>query len=291
MSPIEIVENDWTPSIDGVVDSYKAWLAVKSPEHLRAFVERMKAEPQAARAEAVTFGVLRQQSLRPRPAEIVGKGGVDFLCEPEKKPPLAVEVTTLLIENVEKASGLPHPLSSNGGAIGFGQITTQLMREAVQKAGQMADYPTARVLILATEHSGASLLMNAHSASELVTGTTAFRVRIGDVKAEPEIVASLKSSVFFRMAKDTPEIEPARRSISAILLMSIDGEQAHVTGILHPDPVQALDVEAFPNVDFVRLRQWPIPVGGKFGIEWIGPAPSQTSMLHFPVGLQDADLR
>jgi hypothetical protein len=283
-------DGDLTPSIDRVVETYMEWLDVKAPDQVVAFIDRLSDVPEAARAEAVTFNMLRQRGLRPRPGEVLGIGGVDFLCEPERKDHIVVEVTTLLTENVTRASGLAHPMRTDG-AFGFGQITTQLMREAIQKAPQMADYPMPRVLVLATEHDGADLLMNAHSASELLTGTTAFRLRIGDVEAKPEVITTLKNSVFFRAANDKPEIEPARRSISAILLMSINSETGHIIGILHPDPARPLDPDTFEGVHFARLREWPITPGGRFGIEWVGPAPSPKAFMHFPIKLGDDELR
>jgi hypothetical protein len=133
--------------------------------------------------------------------------------------------------------------------------------------------------------------MNAYAASEVLTGTTAFQVRIGDVEAKPEVVASLKNSVFFRAARDRPEIEPARRSISAILLLQIDPDGGAIIGILHPEPAQPLDPNTFARIHFVRLREWPIQAGGRFGVEWIGPAPSPTSYPHFPIRFEDDELR
>jgi hypothetical protein len=98
MNPHELVkfddDFDLTPSIDRVVESYKSWLEVKSPSHLQGFAGRLREQPEAARAEAVTFAILRQRGLRPRVGEVIGKGGVDFLCEPDRKPPVAVEVTS-----------------------------------------------------------------------------------------------------------------------------------------------------------------------------------------------------
>jgi len=82
-------------------------------------------------------------------------------------------VTVLRSEAVTVASGVTSPLQ-DGAARGFSQITTKLMQEAVNKAGQMSGYSMPRVLVIATEHEGASLLMGTHSAEELLTGTTAF---------------------------------------------------------------------------------------------------------------------
>jgi hypothetical protein len=136
---IVTIDDDLTPSIERVVSTYLDWLSVKAPDQVEAFKQRLAAEPQAARSEAVMFNILRQNRLNPRPAEIVGQGGVDFICEPTRKQPVVVEVTTLLIENVTKASGLQHPMPHGPGS--FGLITTKLLHEAINKAPQMADYP------------------------------------------------------------------------------------------------------------------------------------------------------
>src|SRR5262245_60198005 len=60
---------------------------------------------------------------------------------------------------------------------------------------------------------------------ELLTGTTMFQVRIGDVPADSRIVTHLRNSVFFRPTAEGT-IEPARQSISAILLLSISADRA-----------------------------------------------------------------
>ena len=161
------------------------------------------------------------------------------------------------------------------------------MYESVNKAKQMAGYQMARVLVLATTHEGAGLLMGAHAAEELLTGTTGFRVRIGDTDAKPEVFAALKNSVFFREKDGT--VEPARQSISAILLMGIHQDRASVIGVLHPEPAVPLDPSLLERVHFVRLRHWPIKE--RFGIEWIGPAPSPTTYVHMPKGLDDEDVK
>jgi hypothetical protein len=274
--------------LDQLVASYLTWLEVKAPEHLKSFKTRLNEDPEAAHAEAVTFGVLRTAGMRPKIGEVVGKGGVDFIAEPSDRPPFAVEVTTIRIETVTKASGLKHPLSEGFG--GFNQITGSLLREAVNKATQVANQQMPRVLVIATEHDGASLLMGTHSAEELLTGTTAFQIKIGDVEATPEVIAPLKNSVFFRMTKDQTGVEPARQSISAILLMTISRDGASILGILHPQPAVPFDPKMLDQIHFIRLRSWPI-AGNRFGIEWVGPPPSPTRYLHFPIELINVDLK
>jgi hypothetical protein len=178
--------DDW--SLDGVVKAYITWLEVKAPDHLKAFVKRLHDDPEAAHAEAVTFNMLRMAHKNPEPGEILGKGGVDFICKPSKESAFAVEVTVLQTAAVTQASGLASPMPS-GAAVGFSQITTKLMYEAVNKAPQLSGYKMPRLLVIATEHDAAALLMSAHSAEELLTGTTAFRVKVGDVEAKPEVIA------------------------------------------------------------------------------------------------------
>jgi hypothetical protein len=275
-----------TWSVKGVVAAYDGWLEVKAPGHRKAFLRRLKDDPEAAHAEAVTFNLLRMMQKNPHPGEVVGEGGVDFICTPKGHQEFAVEVTVLQSEAVTAASGLTSPLQ-NGAARGFSQITTKLMQEAVNKAGQMSGYSMPRVLVIATEHEGASLLMGAHSAEELLTGTTAFRVRIGDTEASPDVITTLKNSVFFR--EKNGSIEPARQSISAILLMQIREDGASVIGVMHPAAAIPLDPYTFERVHFVRLRHWPIK--DRFGIEWVGPPPSPTSFPHVPMGLADSDVR
>jgi len=132
-------------SIDGVVKSYIRWLDVRAPDHRLAFVQRLRNDPEAAHAEAVTFSVLRVKHKNPEPAEVVGTGGVDFLCHPRKRTAFVVEVTALSTAAVTAKSRLAGPLKGN--RVGsFSRITTSLMREAVNKASQMSNFPMPRVL-------------------------------------------------------------------------------------------------------------------------------------------------
>jgi hypothetical protein len=47
--------------IERIVESYLTWLEVKSPGHHVEFAARLRADPEAARAEAISFAFLRQQ--------------------------------------------------------------------------------------------------------------------------------------------------------------------------------------------------------------------------------------
>ena len=78
-------------SIDGVIESYRDWLQVKSPAHLPKFRKRLSSDREGAQAEAVTFALLRVKRMNPIPLEDVGTGGVDFKCAPNSSPEFVVE--------------------------------------------------------------------------------------------------------------------------------------------------------------------------------------------------------
>ena len=140
-----------------------------------------------------------------------------------------------------------------GVAVGFSQITTKLMSEAINKANQLSGYEMPRLLVIATEHQSADLVMGSRAAEEMLTGRTAISLRIGDVTLPAQVVASLKNSVFFRATDGA--IEPARQSISAILLMQIRHDGVFVIGVLHPEPRYRFNPATFDSVHFVRLRR------------------------------------
>lgn len=122
------------PPLDELVASYLRWMEVKAPEHLQAFKKRLAEDPEAAKSEAATFGMLRAAGFKPKIGEVIGQeGGGDFIVEHSSHPPFAVEVTTIRIDTVTKASGLAHQDSS--GWRGFQQITTSLLRESRREGG------------------------------------------------------------------------------------------------------------------------------------------------------------
>ena len=53
----EPLTNDY--SVEGIVKAYSVWLEVKATGHLKAFKGRLAKDPLAARAEALTFNLLR----------------------------------------------------------------------------------------------------------------------------------------------------------------------------------------------------------------------------------------
>lgn len=52
-------------SLDDVVRAYEEWLAIKSSGHSAGFEKRLKDDPEAARAEAAVFALLRAHNPGP----------------------------------------------------------------------------------------------------------------------------------------------------------------------------------------------------------------------------------
>lgn len=286
----------WTPAhdarlpgatIDEVTKSYSLFLEVCHPDHHKQFRERLAAAPDAAKAEAVIFSWLRQHRLEPRVGESPAEGGADFLCLPESKQSLLVEVTTLNRVAVERRSGWPDELSTR--AQSFGMITANLWSKARAKAPQLAEAEVPRVLVACLTHMGASALVGTLAAEWLMLSEPMIEVPLAERGgATPShSVTNLKNAAFFRLEGD--RIIAARRSISAILLIALWDDQLETVGLLHPDPAIPLDYTIFGDVPFLRV-EWPIQ-GGRLRTEWVVGRPNPSRSFHTTVTLTNAELR
>lgn len=281
-------EGDWF-SISDVVASYVNWLEVKAPAHSKTFRQRVEHEREAAEAEAIVFAVLHAKHKNPRPSEIIGIGGVDFHCRPLNEPEFVVEVTALKIDTVTRKSGLAGPLESNRVS-SFAMITGALLTEAIGKAAQMAKYKMPRILFIVSSHPDASLLLGSHGARELLTGTTSFTVPLSGSSADARVSTRLRDSVFMKQNRAGDGVEPARQSISAVMLVNVTANGANLIGVLHPEPAYAFEPRTFETVHFLKVVNWPIE-GDQLKVEWVGPEPGPTFMPHYPVRITDNELR
>lgn len=286
----------WTPghgailpgaTIDEVTKSYVLFLEVRHPDHHKQFRARLAADPDAAKAEAVIFSWFRRQRLEPQVGESPAEGGADFLCVPESKQSLLVEVTALNREAVERRSGWPDELSTR--AHSFGMITRNLWSKARAKATQLAEADVPRVLVVCLTHIGASALVGTLAAEWLMVSEPKIEVPLAErgELAPSRSVTDLKNAAFFRQEGD--RIIPVRRSISGILLIALWGDQMEAVGLLHPDPAVPLDYTIFGDVPFLRV-EWPI-LGGRIRAEWIVGHPNPSRSYHSTVTLTNAELR
>jgi len=278
--------------LDDVVRGYGQWLSVKEQGHLAAFQKRLQNDPEAARAEAAMFALLRSKQLDPHPAEDPGRGGVDFVCGPAAKPVL-VEVTIAQADAVVKKTGLPKKIGEDEQARAFSQITDLLKARAAKKAKQIGHPLAATIVAICLEHEWSDLLMGSLAARWLMTGEPKISVPLGDgAPQETKQVTHLRESAFFRFAPNG-SVEPCRRNISAILLGGLSASQTHVIGLLHPEPLVPLDYKPFFPIPFLVVENWPLRSGDQPVLKWRLPEvdPNPVSFLHQPPRLSERELR
>jgi len=254
--------------IDEVLKSYKTFLSVKYPPHLVELKKREVSNSDGVKLEAAMFSVARHYRLTPKISEIIGEGGVDFLCSSDKYKFL-LEVTHLDSASIEEKSGMANKLSTEGRAISM--ITNLLRSKASNKATQLSGHLVPRVLCIGASHIGSPIFMGKEAAEWLMTSDTKISVSIGKPNAEPKLITGLEKSVFFRF-DSKGKIEPCRQSISAILLVILDANSCLIKGLLHPAPAIPFDISLFPDIHFLKVANWPCSEG-QIITEWIIHCP------------------
>ncbi len=273
--------------LEELIDSYKLFLEIKYPKHFQSYCQRLKNQPESAKAEAITFSYLRSQFDSVQVAEDISTGGADFLCK-SKDAEFICEVTSLKTESVASQSGIENKINQNGSAGFFGMITHMLRTKASSKASQLSGHGFPRILLITCEHIASDILLGTHGAKTLLTSDTLIEVPIEKPNEHIDIVTDLKNSVFFRIKNGI--LESCRRSISAVLLFSIYADKSLVVGILHPDPEYKFSISLFPSIPFLRMRHWP-PKGDKIVTEWVIYKPRAKEIYHQKVELKDHELR
>ena len=274
-------------SITQIIESYKLFLEVKYRNHFQSYCHRLKNKPESAKAEAITFSILRSIFNSVLVAEDISTGGADFLCKMDGAEFIS-EVTCLQSEAVAAQSGWKNELPENGSAGSFSMITQMLRTKASSKAGQLSGHELPRILVVTSEHLAADVLLGPHGAETFLTSDTQIEVPIDKPIENVNIVTDLKNSVFFRYKNSS--IESCRRSISAILLLSIFADKSLVVGILHPDPEYKFPIKLLPSVPFLRMKEWP-PKNSIIETEWVVYKPKAKEFYHRTVEFKDEELR
>jgi len=267
-------------SINDVVDSYWIFLARNHYDaHLERFRRRLSSDAKAAaEAEAIVFSFLWSAKLSPDVFEDPSKGGPDFHCRPCKTEGFLVEVTSLESGAVARRSNLPETITGSGGGA-FGLITPLLRGKATAKATQFGNAPLPRVLAIACSHAFSGILMDRLAAENLLVSDYMISVPFREPSKPAIQVTDLRRSVFFHWDKFTGKIVPCRQSISALLLVAISGIQADVVGILHPEPSIAFAPALFPQVPYLKVKNWPV-VDERIELEWSIGGDGSATFLH-----------
>ena len=258
--------------VHDLVESYKSFLRANYPEHVKPYGTRLNNQPEGATAEAVVYAFLEANLDDVQVAEKMDVGGVDFKCKVGDAEFVA-EVTCLDAEAVASQSGLQR---KPGRAGTFRMITNLLRTKASGKAEQLANHNCPRILVITCQHPGSEVVLGIRGAEYLLTSNTKIAFDIGKDPGKVYLQTELDDSVFFRL--ENGHVESCRRSISAILLISLSGVSAFVTGILHPDPIYKFPIEYLPTVPFVRLQKWPLE-NNKIQTEWVTHKPPKQKFL------------
>ena len=272
-----------------IIESYKCFLEVKYPTHYKSYCTRLKNKPESAKAEAVTFSILRSNFDDVKLAEDISTGGADFFCS-SNDVKFIVEVTCIETESVVTQSGWKNkvPHTPNKTAFSFGMITHMLRTKVSSKAAQLSGYNLPRILIITSEHIGADFLLGPRAAEILLTSDTKIKVPIGKPIRKVGLATDLKDSVFFRFKNGS--LESCRRSISAILLISIFDDKSLIVGILHPDPQYIFPIMLLPSVPFLRMKRWP-PENNNIEIEWVINKPKTEVFYHRKITFKNEELK
>ena len=242
-------------TVNEIVEYYYRYLARNRDldVHFEQFKKRLKADSQAATAEAIIFSHLRAERLHPELFEDPANGGPDFRCH--STAPFLVEVTSLDSALVTKRSGLPATITGPGGGA-FGQITDRLLSEAKNKAPQLGRYPLPGVLAIVSDHAFSGMLLDRLAAEYLMTSAPQFNVPLGG--GPHYMTTDLKHAAFYRPlgvldASGTPIISPCRQSIAAILLVASYPREVQVVGLLHPEATYPFSPHWLSKIPFVQF--------------------------------------
>jgi hypothetical protein len=270
-----------------VIESYKTFLEVKYPANYERYCDRLKSDPESAKAEAVTFSFLRSNFGDVKVAEDISTGGADFFCKSNEFEFIA-EVTCLEAESVATQSGLKNEVPQDGSAGWFSMITHKLRTKASTKTRQLSGHDFPRILVITCEHFNSDVLLGPMGAESLLTSDTKIAVPIDKPIDKAGLITELKDSVFFKSRNG--ELESCRRSISAILLFSILADKSLIVGILHPDPNYEFPIRILPSVPFLKMKKWP-PENNLIETEWIINEPKAKEFYHQKVEFKDEELR
>lgn len=261
-------------SIEQVVDQHARHLQKtfgNRSSELKLFVDRLENDPEAARAEAVVFAWLYQTQKNPKLNELAGTGGMDFKCQSFIGGEFLVEVTSLGTDVICAKSGLSTDVTCLGGGA-YRKVTPELRLRVKDKLSQLGTGgQLPRILVIASEHPKATLVLDRSAAINLFVSDWKFCVPLSDPSAVFNFT-NLKDAVFFQPENENSlNLTPRYPSVSAILLVSIYVDRIRAVGLVHPEPRVKLPIEVLPEVPLVYLPSWPV-TDGKLTPRWTLPS-------------------
>lgn len=228
------------------------------------FVRTYTSDQQAGVAEAVAFTWLAQTGRRPERLEDPSFGGMDFVCRPRYLQPFAVEATSLGQAPLSNKTGWSNDLDNRGGS--FALPIEAIQARIRKKIPQLAKHPMPRVLAIVTSHVGADAFMSGETATHLLLGGYKVKVSITE-PFEHWTEPSFENSVFIQRDElCTGGVVAVGKSLSAILLIALNGASLSATGILHPEPYFPIDPQSLAEIPIYYISPWP-PQNGQIHID------------------------
>jgi hypothetical protein len=258
-------------NIDQVVDAYGEFLYYKMGQvYAERYMQQIKDNHLGAKAEAAIFSWLYWNNIDIKVYEHPKTGGPDFLCHAPNGNDFILEVTTIQSNKVDRGSNFPGE-NESGGA--FGLITKELKGVIETKLLQVDKCPMPRVVAVASDHSGADLLLGAGAARCLLISDPDWTTIIAKTGDSTAVLAETRSTDLMKSAflqpdqvKET-EIEPIFDKISAALLVPISHYSISPVGIIHPKAKYPFDPNNLPMAPWIYLKEWSV-TDGKIIPEW-----------------------
>lgn len=248
---------------DALLDACQAAAFAASEAHGRAFKKRRKHHTSTATVEAAVWHLLRQSGRSVDFHEDPSHGGWDFTVSGGGKE-IAVEVTSITDDAMTRQTGLDparwtemqwydYPLDKLCYVVGD-------KKRQFSGAGSSV----GRVLVIGSFHMAQHVLFGKDAAKESLTGRVGVSVMLGQADSMRGSTRA-KGSVFIELVDGVPRA--INREVSAVVFVSCYSSGLSVVGLLNPDPIVLLDLDAFPGVLFYAAEVWP-PQGGQFVFSW-----------------------
>lgn len=256
------------------IESYKDWLETLPTKNLaRQWSNRINssndAEAEGAVAEAVVRDYLVSRDIQVDLAETLKAGGVDFLCRADATM-FYIEVANIGIRAATRATGLDHIPGQDAQA--YGPLTTSIYDRIQSKTAQLEKLDSPLLVCVTTLHFTASAIcIDRLHVQSLLTGTPFLS---GPYDTNSGTVGAVKNTVDFRdspfvssLLDDNGHPITTRRYLSAIVAggFGLQAPDAHVFGVLHPDPKHSFDPNCLPDVPFASIA-WP--PGSTVRVRW-----------------------
>ena len=255
------------------LDCHVQWLVQQKKGYEAKWKRLFSSDPEAATCEAVARYILAANVDCVQPADDPGTGGPDFVCFVGKNK-FYVEVTCLTVDAVTKATGIQNCQPS--GASNFSLLTDTIKYECGSKAAQCANLDAPCLLFLGTFHFWSMSCFERCYLEQCLTGSTEIswlvNPQTGNAATAPVHSTSLNNSVFVRPDGEKRQIEPARKTISGMLIANMALKEPQVNGLLHPDAARPFDPDLLSRIPFGKLTQEYSK--GSFSVTWVNmPRP------------------